>query len=154
MNDEIWNPQNDEPALWYRRFLIFRDLGTNRSLHAAWVKNRTSHDFPPKETDAMPETWRTAAEQWNWAARAAAWDADLYQQAIRALDESIQKIALKVPELVEELLELALQAEDRQVAVQAALGAMELLTAYYFPGTQRRWRQATLAEERLRFRQR
>lgn len=70
----VWEQAPGEPNRWYRRFEIYRRLGTNRSLLAAYSQGRA------KKATTVGGAWRAAAQKWDWAKRAAAWDGELSQR--------------------------------------------------------------------------
>lgn len=86
-----------EPALWWRRFRMYRDLGFKRSLQAAFEQERTTirvlkstkdeeiqtrksrktagpHLAQVPKTQIVPGSWKAASVKWNWVSRARAWD--------------------------------------------------------------------------------
>ena len=71
-----------ESARAYRAYLAYRDQGPQRSLAAAWTADRQKSDPATKDGKQDRETRRASAghwpawsSQWNWVARAAAYDA-------------------------------------------------------------------------------
>lgn len=68
--------QPDEPDDWYRRFILYRDLGRSRTLGVAYSKTRVPHT-----PLGIPASWYDAFRAWDWRARATAYDED--QRATR-----------------------------------------------------------------------
>lgn len=93
---ELWRRRSDENALWYKRFIIYRDLGPDRKLiHAVnkAVKGRK------KPIEDAPGAWKEAVKKYEWDARAEAYDAFLYAEqekraaALRELEaQEIERI--------------------------------------------------------------
>ena len=77
MSDEqeqdVWERQDGEPNKWYSRFVIFLQMGPSRSLLGA-VNIEKDRNGQKKAEVSAPTSWREAAKQWNWRARAEAWD--------------------------------------------------------------------------------
>jgi hypothetical protein len=103
--DPPWLQQPQEPALWYQRFEIYRQLGTRRSIDAAYRQEgqqRTQAAANQRQTSSKkrpfspptgraPGEWSTASTVWSWVTRAEAWDRyDLEQQRI-AFDKAAAK---------------------------------------------------------------
>lgn len=81
MDAIIWERLPGEPARWYRRFVLYRDLGPQRTLveaHAAAA--RAECLAQPR----LPARWVQIAATWRWEERAQAWD--LWMSAQRDLD--------------------------------------------------------------------
>lgn len=73
-----WYKRPDEKALWYARFEIYRLLGTERSLLAAYNEHRkiewAKKDKPFERAKSVASTWDEQFLEWEWKARAEAWD--------------------------------------------------------------------------------
>lgn len=77
-----------ESALWYRRYLLYRDLGHKRTLRAAVAKERetlrlvkegeTATKSPQTQKSEtpinVPGSWKNACKQYRWHERAKAFD--------------------------------------------------------------------------------
>lgn len=74
-----WERQPEEPNDWFDRFLLFKRLGSGRSLLAAYNEYRAAKKQP--KANSAPPTWRKAAKDWNWKNRAEAWDTRSQQKA-------------------------------------------------------------------------
>src|SRR5262245_65289425 len=66
-----WDPQPDEPAAAYRRFLVYRNLGPARSIDAAC---RLGGAANRKKSQRATGTWFADSRTFDWPARALAWD--------------------------------------------------------------------------------
>ena len=62
-----------EPARWYARFEVFRLLGSNRSIEAAF---RACSDAEGLTATRPGSIWYAMAREWAWEERAGAWDAE------------------------------------------------------------------------------
>ena len=78
-----WEPLPGEPARWYARFETFRSLGAHRTLEAAYRLYAEREGLSATRPGAA---WYAAAQQWQWAARAAAWDA-VERERLRTQEE-------------------------------------------------------------------
>lgn len=94
-----WERMPDEPSDWYNRFLLFLGLGYNRSVVGAYRKEQQGlpEDDAKKDQDwddreGAPKSWYNAAHQYNWSARATAYD-DAQARALLSNEEEIQRIA-------------------------------------------------------------
>lgn len=78
-NDELpdckpWERQEDEPAEAYERFLIYRNMGPQRSVQAAYQST-----VPGRKGTKKPQrsgTWGSECAKWSWVERAHEWDID------------------------------------------------------------------------------
>jgi hypothetical protein len=77
-----WDPQPEEPAIWYSRFLKYLELGPNRSYQKCCNLVRGELGMQPYTVGG---DWSIIARRWRWQDRAKAWDAE--QHAIRTADE-------------------------------------------------------------------
>ena len=79
---ELWKRQPNEPMFWYRRFEIYRKLGPERSLRAAYradisqqrVRQKLSEVIPEGENENVTRGWYKIARSWKWEERAEAFD--------------------------------------------------------------------------------
>lgn len=69
-----WERRENEPNLWYSRFVAYRNMGTSRSLLGAVSAERKLAQKGAAKS--VPQSWYEAAKTWDWKARAEAWDAD------------------------------------------------------------------------------
>ncbi len=84
-----WDRQADETEEWYDRFRIYLYMGPERTTAAA-------HAFATRLTKGVargqPNSWRRAAQRYQWQARAAEYDAELCRKAL-ASDERLRMVA-------------------------------------------------------------
>ena len=64
---KLWQPQPDEPPVWYNRFHIYLKLGPSRTLPTAYRIWAGSQGRPSRTT-------RKQSTNWNWKERAMAYD--------------------------------------------------------------------------------
>ena len=67
-----WNRQHQEPARWYARFDVYRNLGTRRTIDECY---RCVAQVEGLRASRPGSLWYETAKHWNWSARAEAWDA-------------------------------------------------------------------------------
>jgi hypothetical protein len=74
MSDEqpIWERMNGETNLWYDRFCLYLSMGPSRSLLG--TVNEEAQKSAKKRSSSVPGAWYDASNQWDWKARAEAWD--------------------------------------------------------------------------------
>jgi len=90
-----FSQQPGESALWFRRYLLYRDLGHKRTLRAAVAKERESvHLLKDSESATkspqtqkegvqlvnVPGSWKNASKVYRWAERAKGFDAWLLRR--------------------------------------------------------------------------
>lgn len=75
MSDErdAWERMEDEPNLWYDRFVSYLQMGPSRSLLGAENLEKARNGLKKSEVSASG-AWRDSAKQWKWKERAEAWD--------------------------------------------------------------------------------
>lgn len=95
-----WERRADEPELWYDRFTVYRLLGPTRTLPAAYALVNRLQGRRAARTAAR---WEKPAQRWEWAQRAAEYDAE--QARLRQVDETNRRQAT-----VDHLLALVVQA--------------------------------------------
>lgn len=71
-----WERQERESARWFMRFRLYLNLGTKRTVNAAY---EVEHQVDSKEKQRKSRTkcgpeWYNAARRWQWEERAHAWD--------------------------------------------------------------------------------
>src|SRR5579871_3562506 len=70
-----WDQQPEEPDAAYARFLVYRNLGPSRSIDAAYHSaGAINAEAKRSKAKRASSTWFLEASQWNWQARAEAWD--------------------------------------------------------------------------------
>lgn len=69
-----WQRQRDddgelEGMLWFSRFTLYREMGSERTLLGAVRAHRGEEGY-----NSVPGAWSRAFERWSWKTRAEAWD--------------------------------------------------------------------------------
>lgn len=102
-----WDPQPDEPAIWYSRFLKYLDLGHNRSLQKCCNAVRAELGLGPYTVGG---DWSIIARRWRWQERAKAWDAE--QHAIMTTSQRELRLSARARrlEIEEDVLEMVREA--------------------------------------------
>lgn len=74
MSDEqqAWERRDEEPNLWYDRFVSYLQMGPSRSLLGAANLEQVQKSSNP--FNGTPGAWLDAFKQWKWKERAEAWD--------------------------------------------------------------------------------
>lgn len=87
---KTWDQMENEPDLWYGRFVKYLRLGTKRSVNAVFKKdNNRKH----QETTAFPgPTWYQAEKEWKWKERARAHDEWQRAEEDRVIAEEREKV--------------------------------------------------------------
>lgn len=87
---DTWERQADEPPEWFARFRIYRDLGPDRSMEAAWrLWNEARPATERSNAKRAPSGWVGRSKRHDWRERAAAWDVDRRRRAeLRAVEQS------------------------------------------------------------------
>ena len=80
-----WERQPGEPALWFGRFVLYRELGPTRTVVDAWrSEGKKGHAQRPHHR------WYDVATAWHWDARATAYDEYIDTQRLIARQEEIR----------------------------------------------------------------
>ena len=105
-----WDPQPEEPAIWYSRFLTYLDLGHNRSLQKCCNAVRAEIGLGPYTVGG---DWSIIARRWRWQDRAKAWDAE--QHAIMTVGQRELRLAARARrvEIEEEFIDTVREAFDK-----------------------------------------
>src|SRR4051812_42744623 len=76
MSDTLhsWAQQPVESDAAYARFLIYRNLGPERSLRSAFVAAMGGPQKAAKRLQRLPGHWMRDSQRWNWTQRAKCWD--------------------------------------------------------------------------------
>lgn len=77
-----WEQLTDEPAAAYARFLIYRNLGPGRTLDAAYAANSPKARKGKKRQGIAPGQWTKESSDFEWRARATAWDIEQLQNIV------------------------------------------------------------------------
>jgi hypothetical protein len=72
-----WEPQPNEPAIWYTRFAEYLRLGPTRTMQR--VRDNLCQETG-KTSYKCGGHWSVAAQKWRWQERARAWDIDQCQR--------------------------------------------------------------------------
>jgi hypothetical protein len=83
------HPQESSRA--YRAFCLYRDLGPDRSLDRAWASFRAAQS-KDRGSSRHPGYWGKWCHQFDWVARADAYDDSIEQQRIAAAAEQRRKL--------------------------------------------------------------
>jgi hypothetical protein len=91
---QVWEQQPDESARAYAAFVAYRDLGSDRSVDAAYAAMAGHREGPggaPKGTKRAPGSYKKWSAKHRWAARARAYDE--HQAALR--QKGIEQVTVK-----------------------------------------------------------
>ncbi len=107
---KLWDQQKGETDGAYSHFLIYRNLGPARSIEAAYFlcssiasnRAKSRRGSKPASNRASGQ-WAKESEQFNWQARAHAWD-------VKVFDEAGQRVVVNFVALLEQLSRRALEA--------------------------------------------
>ncbi len=81
--------QPAEPLPWYRRFLLYRDLGPRRRLATAYQSGQR------RRSADVPASWLDAFDRWRWRQRALDWDAEQLAAAATVKRETAERERLE-----------------------------------------------------------
>ncbi len=70
----ILMPLDNEPKLWFGRFLTYAYLEEGRSIDQAYRIDCMMRRKPVAANQRAPGKWKEAAARWNWVERAKEWD--------------------------------------------------------------------------------
>ena len=128
---EPWERWPGESDAAFSAFVIYRDLGPQRSLDAASTRYHARNQPPPAQSDGTGRKnkkcsgqIRTWANRWDWRARAAAWDAEQDRLARQAMHQEIldmRKRHAQEAMMLQKAATQRLQALDPQTLTQAQL---------------------------------
>ena len=135
----LWSRLDGEPARWFDRFEIYRMLGPNRTIEAAYRVALGKISRPGG-------TWHGAAKRWRWKARAAAWDAQGWQAASAA--EELRRRSARERRL---LIIAAMREQALSALRRADLAAIEPERARAILSTIRLMLSDSLRQERIEF---
>jgi len=102
-----WDIQDGEPIIWYARFEKFRALGIHRSLEKLWQSLPGPHGLN------CPNKWYDRAIEWDWRARATAWDVWQITEQRRNFAEEAQANKLERLKIIKGARNKLLQALDQ-----------------------------------------
>lgn len=114
-----WDCQPGETAKAYQAFVIYRDLGPDRTVQ------RTANELAKNYTTV--NAW---SRKWEWAARAAAWDSmpgrmmmEAYQERVARIADQHDRIATKLLAKLEKNVDLLPEGADPSMRFSTAMGA-------------------------------
>jgi hypothetical protein len=109
-----WNRQKGESNLWYGRFLVYRNMGSERQPLACFrLYLRQNGEYTKAEkAKSWPGSWDRALIQYNWRDRAEAFDAEERRvkeahrkRYVEQLDEEAHKIAVDALKKAKKMLD-------------------------------------------------
>ncbi len=136
-----WDRRPKEPSRWFERFELYRALGPNRTLQAAFEAYWLDQGKARNAIARPGQAWHQAAKKWQWRVRAEAFD-DAERARLRAteaerrFDARLRRLAI-VEQLREEVVRaLALanlsrlsEAEAREMFSSLRIFLKDLLLA-------------------------
>ena len=93
-----------EPDRWYQYFRQFCDLGPSRSLDRCYRQVFQERGGPASAVTRAPGNWKRKAVEFDWIARAAAWDADRRQRYRERLKETLNLFSEAAREALDYLI--------------------------------------------------
>lgn len=78
-HNQTWQQRDDENPLWYSRFLVYREMGVTRNVFAScklWLRQQGKYDQAEGLKD-VNGGWATKVREYEWHARAEAFDKDV-----------------------------------------------------------------------------
>lgn len=138
-----WDQQPGESALWFGRFTQYRLLGPRRSIDSA---HRASKPIEGLTGQTAGAHWFKAAREWDWKARAEAWDEAereefVASEAARRLDARRRRL-----EIIEEV-----QDHAHKAILAAELDKLDRFTARELLGQTRLLLADSLKAQRLEY---
>lgn len=104
-----WQRREDESFMWYNRFKTYLNLGPKRSLRAAVQASIDGNELQivPRSTekqaltivtsDEVPGSWKSASSQFQWVARASAWDNWVKDRIVeKTINETLEGLAFSL----------------------------------------------------------
>ena len=125
----IWDRQQGddgqvEAMRWYSRFVVYREMGFDRSLLGAYklhLSMTKGEEGRVRQPIRAPETWSRQADLWQWKVRAEAWDMENlrrkeqeWAERRRLVQEADFTDGQKLRDLVKEFIELFPQFHETQ----------------------------------------
>ncbi len=103
---QVWDQMEDEPALWFGRFGIYKSLGYTRTVEA------THREDPSVSARRPSRQWSDESKRWKWEERAKAWDHHVQLSADQRLTslaveraDRPYKLSLKLFKAAEDILD-------------------------------------------------
>ena len=83
--------------MWYDRFLLYRNLGPNRTIQEAYRRYRVQHSegVRPEDVDSTSAGWTDNHRKWNWVQRAAAFDDWIREGVDKEIQAKVAKFRAK-----------------------------------------------------------
>jgi hypothetical protein len=138
MDNEVemqpWDRMEGEPGTWYRSFRrYYITLGYLRTIRGAYLDFlKDVGDQAEAEYARTPDEWYVMANQWNWKARADAWDDHIADSAVTAVEEAAIRLKLATVNAVDTLISALTGSERYRVNA-----AKEILDRGGLPATVR-----------------
>lgn len=132
MAKEPWDQLEGESDDAYTRFLIYRNLGPNRSLRKGYHRFLQLHDgfTGRKERLNIPGTWTANSSEFEWGTRCAAWDIrNLHVQGARVVNLHTQAVVM----IARKLVRLADKVEIESQGWENVLETLRTLNEYLSP---------------------
>lgn len=107
---QLWDKQEDEPPIWFRRFERYRLMEPVRSIVAVFQQEETkkNREKPRKKPTG---DWYEIAKKWKWEERVAAWDAYVDEEVEKRIVAERKKVLRSHYALMHKRVELL----DRKV---------------------------------------
>lgn len=109
-----WSRQKGESNLWYGRFLVYRNMGSERTALSAYRLNLKHHGQYQKAEKAtfVGGGWQKAMGRYNWTERAEAWDAEerrskesRRKRYVEEIDSEAHEIAVEAMKKARKMIE-------------------------------------------------
>jgi len=130
---EIYERQPNEKDTHWKGFVIYRDLGLERTINKAsliWDPEGETHGIknPTSKVSYQMYKW---ASRWNWRDRVVEWDRELDKIKRRKVIEEVEKMRMRhiqlstsIQAVVEQELKKWLKTAQENPDVQTTLGAI------------------------------
>ena len=106
-----WFQMHKEPTQWFERFnKYYLALGPTRTLMGAYLwyiqENDPIHleEIKQRPPRSAGNVWSHKSIEWSWRERARAYDASLYQNAAKVIEEARTKISAATSDAVDALI--------------------------------------------------
>lgn len=89
----VWSRREGEPTNWYKRFDVFLQMGSSRTMLGAVHLVEKAEKSGKRQSFKTPGSWNRVADKWQWQKRADAYDAYLLaereakEERLRQLEE-------------------------------------------------------------------
>lgn len=113
----VWEKQEGEPAIWFRRFERYRLMFPRRSVAAVYHEEHPQTN-PDKPRQKPGHDWYDIANRWHWQERAEAWDAHEFAEEekikVRVMRSGFALQHNRILMLQEQLRALLARTKDEQ----------------------------------------